>query len=183
MMFSNTLFRRCVSTLLAVSAMSFVAVSAVAVADEPSPNDLLPPGAVKVSDDVRSPSVFTLDSLRQLPTQTEKVTFATESGQQTHTYTGCSLDAIITAADPNVDVGAKHPLLTIAIRATGADGYSAALAWAEASPTLTPRPALVAYAEDGNALDQPRLVVPGDLGGARYVKDLTELQIVNLAHR
>ena len=35
--------------------------------------------------------------------------------------------------------------------------------------------------EDGNPLDQPRLVVPDDLGGARYVKDLTDLRVVNLA--
>ena len=72
-------------------------------------------------------------------------------------------------------------MLTTAILATGADGYSAALAWAEISPTLTAKPALVAYTEDGNPLDQPRLVVPDDLGGARYVKDLTELRVVNLA--
>ena len=61
--------------------------------------------------------------------------------------------------------------------------HSAALAWAEISPTLTAKPALVAYTEDDNPLDQPRLVAPDDLGGARYVKDLTELRVVNLAAR
>ncbi len=39
----------------------------------------------------------------------------------------------------------------------------------------------MAYTEDGNSLDQPRLVFPDDLGGARYVKDLTDLRVVNLA--
>ena len=177
----STLIRRCLTMMLAASIMLSAGLSAVARADEPFPNDERMPGTVEVSGDVRSPTAFTLDALRALPTQTEAVTFATASGPQSHSYTGCPLDAVITATDPAVDVGAKHPLLTTAILATGADGYSAALAWAEISPTLTAKPALVAYTEDGNPLDQPRLVVPDDLGGARYVKDLTELRVVNLA--
>jgi hypothetical protein len=40
---------------------------------------------------------------------------------------------------------------------------------------------MVAYAEDGNPLQQPRLVVPVDTDGARYVRDLIELRVVNLA--
>ena len=40
---------------------------------------------------------------------------------------------------------------------------------------------LVAYIEDGQPLDRPRLVVPGDVEGARYVGDLTELRVVRLA--
>jgi len=40
---------------------------------------------------------------------------------------------------------------------------------------------LVAYTEDGLPLGQPRLVVPGDLEGARYVRDLVDLRVANLA--
>lgn len=105
----------------------------------------------------------------------------TGAGAQSHTYTGCDVDAVIAASDPLVDAAAKHPSLAIAILATGADGYSAALSWGDISPSLAPRPALVAYSEDGASLDQPRLVVPSDLEGARYVSDLTQLRVVNLA--
>jgi hypothetical protein len=31
-------------------------------------------------------------------------------------------------------------------------------------------------------LDQPQLVVPGDIGVGRYIRDLTELRVANLAH-
>jgi hypothetical protein len=46
---------------------------------------------------------------------------------------------------------------------------------------MAPKPPMVAYAEDGNPLEQPRLVVPADTDGARYVRDLLDLQVVNLA--
>jgi hypothetical protein len=138
-------------------------------------------GTVAVSGQVRVPTSFTLDTLRGLPSRTESVTYTTDAGPQSHTYTGCGLDAVIAAADPEVDAAAKHPSLTLTILATGADGYSAALSWGDISPSLAPRPALVAYTEDGAPLDQPRLVVPTDREGARYVKDLTQLRVVNLA--
>ena len=139
------------------------------------------PGTVTVSGDVSTPQTLTLDALRALPSRTEAVTFNTKQGPESHTYTGCSLDAAVTQAQPVGDVAAKHPLLSLAILATGADGYSAALAWGEVSESMAPRAPMVAYTEDGYPLDEPRLVVPADADGARYVRDLIELRVVNLA--
>jgi DMSO/TMAO reductase YedYZ molybdopterin-dependent catalytic subunit len=169
---------RLLTASIAAAGLLLSAHPVVALADEPAPVQ----AQVQVTGDVRTPTTFTLDALRGLPSRTEAVTFDTRSGSESHTYTGCPLDAVITAADPVVDAVAKHPQLTIAILATGADGYAATLAWADVSPELAARPALVAYAEDGNSLGQPQLVVPADLSGARYVRDLTELRVVNLAH-
>jgi molybdopterin-dependent oxidoreductase-like protein protein len=139
------------------------------------------PGTVTVSGDVSTPQTLTPDALRALSSRTEAVTFNTNAGPENHTYTGCSLDAVINQAQPVGDPAAKHPLLSLAIVATGADGYSAALAWGEVTESMAQKPPMVAYAEDGNPLEQPRLVVPADTDGARYVRDLTELQVVNLA--
>jgi hypothetical protein len=50
------------------------------------------------------------------------------------------------------------------------------------SSEIARSPALVGYTQDNVALASPRLVVPDDLSGARYVSDLTELRVVNLAH-
>jgi hypothetical protein len=38
---------------------------------------------------------------------------------------------------------------------------------------------LLAYAEDGNDLcaDGPRLVVPGDIGGGRYVSEVVRVKV------
>jgi DMSO/TMAO reductase YedYZ molybdopterin-dependent catalytic subunit len=143
-----------------------------------------PPGdadTVSVTGDVRHPMTLTLDALRAYPPRTQSVTFESSAGAQTHTYEGAALLDVVTAADPSVDAGEKHPLLAFTILATGADGYSAAVSWGEISPDLAATPVIVADTEDGEPLEQPRLVVPGDVEGARYVSDLTELRVVNLA--
>lgn len=63
--------------------------------------------------------------------------------------------------------------------AVGADGYTAPCRGGDLSPPmLARRPAIVAWREDGNLLPRPRLVVPDDINGARYVKQLTELRVV-----
>jgi hypothetical protein len=102
-------------------------------------------------------------------------------GPQSHTYVGPTLIDIVTAADPAVDPADHHALLPVVVVATGAGDYTATVAWGEISPDFAATPVLVDCTEDGNELDQPRLVMPGDIRGGRYVRDLTELRVVNLA--
>jgi hypothetical protein len=151
--------------------------SATASGDTPPPAA----GTVNVSGDVRKPTMLTLDALRGLPPQTQSVTFQTGSGPQSHTYVGAALIDIVTAADPAVDPAEHNALLSVAVVATDAEGYAATVAWGEISPEYAATPILVAYIEDGRELDQPQLVVPGDIRGGRYIRDLTELRVVNLA--
>ncbi|MGE0218319.1 molybdopterin-dependent oxidoreductase [Mycolicibacterium sp.] len=149
---------------------------------EPAPP--VPPstdGAVTVSGDVGQSVTFTPEDIRALPSTAVTTTFQTPSGPQTHTYTGAPLEALLTTAKPIPGTSAQHPFLTVAILASGADGYAAALSWAEVSSALRPDPALVAWDEDGVPLARPRLVVPADVKGARYVRDLTSLRVVQLA--
>jgi hypothetical protein len=47
--------------------------------------------------------------------------------------------------------------------------------------TSAATPVLVAYTQDDVPLDRPRLVVPGDIEGSRYVSRLVELRVVDLA--
>ena len=139
--------------------------------------------AVDITGEVRNPTTLTVDVLHALPRQTQSVTFESSKGPQSHTYGGANLIDIVTAAEPIVDSPAAHSLLSVVIVATGADGYTAAVAWGEISPDFAATPVLVAYTEDGIDLNQPRLVVPGDIKGGRYVSDLTELRIVDFAGR
>jgi DMSO/TMAO reductase YedYZ molybdopterin-dependent catalytic subunit len=165
--------------VLAASAVLVAGPVAVAHADGPSPTGA---ATVAVTGDVHNPTTLTLDALRALPPHSRSVTFGTDTGPQSHAYVGAALTDIVAAADPNVDPADKHPLLPFTILAVGADGYSAAVSWAEISPQLAPAPVLVAYTQDGVPLDEPRLVVPGDIEGARYVSRLAELRIVDLRH-
>lgn len=70
--------------------------------------------------------------------------------------------------------------MTAAVVVTGVDGYSAALSWGEVSPTLSAHPPLVAWSEDGRRLERARLVLPDDIGGARYVRDVVSVRVVQL---
>ncbi len=139
------------------------------------------PGEVAVTGDVRNPVALTGEALRAMPQRTQAVTFDSSKGSQSHTFDGAALIDVVTAADPVVDAAAKNPLLSVAVLATASDGYSAAVTWGEASPQFAGTDILVAHTEDGQPLERPRLVVPGDVKGGRYVSDLTELRIVNLA--
>ncbi len=51
----------------------------------------------------------------------------------------------------------------------------------EFSPDFGAIPVLLAYTEDGKPLSAPRLVVPGDKKGGRYVSGLTGLKVVDLS--
>lgn len=115
-----------------------------------------------------------------LPVQTQAVTFDSSKGAQSHTYDGAALSDILTAAVLTGDAEAHNPDLTFAILATGSDGYQATVSFGELSPNFGATPILVAYTEDGQPLDAPRLVVPGDVKGGRYVSDLTDLEVIDL---
>ncbi len=169
-----------VTARLAVVAVAagLIAGAAPARADDPPS---FAAGQLTVSGDVANPSTVTLDQLRQYPVRDQTVTFESGSGTQHHTSPGAGLADVIVPAAPNVDAAAKHPMLPVAILATGSDGYAAVLAWGEVGPELTATPPVVAYSEDGQALPQPRLVVPADRDGGRYVANLVDLRVVNPA--
>jgi Oxidoreductase molybdopterin binding domain len=172
----TTVFR--CAAIVVTTCMLVVGGTATARSDTPSPVV----GAVNIWGDARKPTTLSLDALRGLPPQTQSVTFQSSMGPQSHTYVGPTLIDIVTAADPAVDPADHHALLPVVVVATGAGNYTATVAWGEISPPdFAATPVLVAYTVDGNELDQPRLVVPGDIRGGRYVRDLAELRVVNLA--
>ena len=65
-----------------------------------------------------------------------------------------------------------------AVLAIGADGYAALVSYGEISPDFGNRGLLLSTSEDGAALARPRLVVPGDVRGGRYVSDVVELHVL-----
>jgi hypothetical protein len=106
-----------------VSAGLVAGCPAAAHADGPTE-----PAAVAVTGDVHNPRSFTLNELRAFPAETKSVTFESDGGSQSHTYVGALLDDVVSVADPVVNASAKNAALTMAIRATGVDGYTVAVA-------------------------------------------------------
>ena len=120
-----------------------------------------------------------IDQLEQLPQQTVTVTYQSGSGSQTHTYVGPLLSDVLNLARPDFDPAVRNDKLRYSVTATGGDGYQAAVAWAEFDPDFAGKNILVAVTEDGTPMadGRPRLVVPGDLRGGRYVSGLVRLRL------
>jgi hypothetical protein len=167
-----------------LAAVAVAMVSAAVGAQAPAAwADPAQPGVTNVVGDVQTPGSYGPAALCALATRTESVTFRTHAGEQSHTYVGPSVEDLVTAAEPAPGPDPEHPELTVAIVATGADGYAATLSWGEVAASSAPRPAVLACREDDAALSAPRLVVPGDLTGARYVNDVQTLRVIVLPAR
>ncbi|MEV6218767.1 molybdopterin-binding oxidoreductase [Nocardia sp. NPDC051833] len=146
-------------------------------------SSIIPPvaraGSVSITGAVAAPRQITVADLRNYPAKTQAVTFASSKGDQSHTYVGASIIDVLAAAEPVTDSAVKNPTLRLVVVATGADEYRAALSWGEFDPGFAATPVLIAYREDDIDLTAPRLVVPGDIKGGRYVSDLTSLTVID----
>lgn len=138
------------------------------------------PGTIRLTGELTTPRDVTAAELAALPQQTVDVSFQSSQGAQQHTETGPALAELIPADALAVDPDRRNDLLSFAVLAVGADGYTAVVAYGDVSADFGNRGLLVALAEDGQPLERPRLVVPGDVRGGRYVSDLVELRVVRV---
>jgi DMSO/TMAO reductase YedYZ molybdopterin-dependent catalytic subunit len=136
---------------------------------------------VVVKGDVHERLALTAADIEALPKHTITVTFQAGTTPQTHTYTGALLLDVIDLAGPDFDPAIKNDALAHVVTATGSDGYRATVAWGELDPGFEAKQLLVATSQDGVPLGPagPRLVVPGDLKGGRYVSDVVSLRLVD----
>jgi hypothetical protein len=135
----------------------------------------LAPGQFTISGDVKNKVVFSTGQLTALPNQqTETVSFVGPGGMQTHTETGPLLwDVVNNVVQPDWTTSSlKNADLRYSIEAIGSDQYAAIVAAGEIDPFFGNKPVLLAVTEDGQSLAQPRLIVPGDIHGGRYVSDV-----------
>ncbi len=166
---------RAVVALVAVSLLALLAPAASASTHRPPK-----PGRVAVSGQIAHRRVLSFGDLRSLPQHTVTVTFTSGQGQQRHTFTGPLLLDVANALHPRFDPAVKNDQLRFFVAATAAaDGYRAVVSWAEIDPGFAGTRVLLAVTEDGVSLAEtgPRLVVPGDDKGGRYVSGVTHLYI------
>ncbi|MEV5407550.1 molybdopterin-dependent oxidoreductase [Thermopolyspora sp. NPDC052614] len=138
-------------------------------------------GPVKVRGEVAHPRSFTFARLRSLPQHTVRVRYQTSHGPERHTFTGPLLADVLALTKPRIDPDVKNAQLRLVVTAVGSDGYRATVAWAEIDPAFSGKKVLLAVAQDGKKLDKqgPRLVVPGDVKGGRYVSGVVRLHVGN----
>jgi len=169
--------------VLAVALVSVIALAAVAVTGATTQRDpfKLPPGSFLIRGDVDHPLVLTTSGLAALPSHTIDVTFQAGTGVQHHTETGPLLADVLALAKPVFDPAIKNDQLRHYVAATGSDGYQAIVAWGEFDPGFERKQILLSIEEDGQSLATagPRLVVPGDARGGRYVSNVVELRLAS----
>ncbi|WP_018157711.1 hypothetical protein [Demetria terragena] len=134
-----------------------------------------------VRGNVARPRFYTVGQLRKaFAAQTVKATYASGSAKETHTFSGPLLYDVATAARPRFDATVKNDALAFAVAVTAKDGYRAVVSWGELDPGFGAQKILLATHQDGAPLDRPRLVVPGDAKGGRYVSDVRNVAIRDL---
>ncbi|MBE7158419.1 MAG: molybdopterin-dependent oxidoreductase [Rhodospirillales bacterium] len=136
-----------------------------------------------VTGAVLHPVTETLASLEALQPQSASVSYLSGSKSVSATFTGPTLWTVLNQAGLASVPGAKNSILRNVVVATGSDGYKVAFSGGELDPRFAGArtPDLVAYAENGQPLDADgfaRTVVPGDQRGARYVSNLSNLNVV-----
>jgi hypothetical protein len=89
------------------------------------------------------------------------------------------LSAVLDKVGPRPVPGVKHSELSAGVLVIGADGYRALVSHGEIAPAFANRGVLLALAQGGQPLARPRLVVPGDADGGRYVRDVVEFAVLN----
>ncbi|HXQ52452.1 MAG TPA: molybdopterin-dependent oxidoreductase [Stellaceae bacterium] len=146
-------------------------IMASARADESAAPALLIDGLVKRS------LHLTVAELRSLPAVRREISFRTDHGDRKASYVGALLWDVIQHA--GVDDPAKWGELRHVMAVTGKDAYLVMFSLGEIDPNFGNAPVIIAYEQDGHPIGDGalRLVVPGDIHGARDVRDLIHIEL------
>lgn len=119
---------------------------------------------------------LTLQSLTAMQVHEVETVHQSSHGEQSGKYKGVLLWDVI-AAETALDDDIKSALRKV-VMVTARDGHQVAFSIGEIVPDFGNRPVMIGYElEDQPIPDGLRMVSPGDLRGARYVKDVVSLEI------
>ena len=126
-------------------------------------------------------TVLSLDDLAALPQVELRV--ADPNGPET-VFRGPALRELAARAGAPAGDALRGAAMALALLAQAPDGYRVAYTLAELDPQFGARQAIVALAQDGKPLsahDGPlRIVVQGDQHRARWIRQLSELRVVQV---
>jgi hypothetical protein len=134
------------------------------------------PASVALSGQVAHPTKLTVGQLKKLPPVNVSVSRQTDRGPMTARFTGALVWTILDSAGW-INGPEKNAYLRHTIFVTGKDGYIVALSEGEIDPKLEGKQIILAAEKDGQPLDAPRLVVPGDAHASRSVHDVVSIEV------
>jgi DMSO/TMAO reductase YedYZ molybdopterin-dependent catalytic subunit len=137
-------------------------------------------GSFAVTGDVQHKLRLSVADLAAMPDQqTVAVTYSAAGAPENHVFTGPRLRDVLASAVPKFDPAIKNDKLRHYVSVTASDGYQALVGYGELDPSFENKQVLLAVTQDGISLaDQgPRLVVPGDVAGGRYVTGVVTVKL------
>src|SRR4051794_27617491 len=111
--------------------------------------------------------------------QSVDVTYRAAGGTEHHVFTGPLLLDVLARAVPRFDPAIKNDKLRHYVSVTASDAYQALVAYGEIDPSFENKKILLAVTQDGASLAEqgPRLLVPGDVAGGRYVTGVVKVRL------
>lgn len=142
-------------------------------------------GSIEITGLVSTPGTVTVAQLQTLPVQTVEVDFQSGKGDQHHAYTGVLLWDALQQVGITTNEDVKNDILRFYAVVTSNDGYQVVISLGEIDPDFGNNPYLLAWDEDGAALESDagplRLVTPGDVHGGRYASGVVSIEIRSAA--
>ncbi len=163
------------AAIVAASAVSVVGVPASSHGDE-----RLAAGSFALTGNVQTPLDLSVADLAALPNQrTITVTYTAGGTPETHTFTGPRLREVLALAGPKLDTAIRNDRLRYYVSVSATDNYQALVGYGEFDPSFENKEVLLAVTQDGMSLAAagPRLVVPGDAAGGRYVSAVNSVVV------
>jgi DMSO/TMAO reductase YedYZ molybdopterin-dependent catalytic subunit len=137
--------------------------------------------ALAIRGEVKIPLSLSLSEIKSIPVTKVR---AKDHNGTTVTYEGVSLAELLQRAGVPQGGALRGDALRLCVIAKATDGYQALFALAELDPAVTDKLVLVAFGRDGAELDAAtgplRIIVPDEKRQARWVRQVTELEVVRV---
>jgi DMSO/TMAO reductase YedYZ molybdopterin-dependent catalytic subunit len=136
--------------------------------------------AIVVTGDVKQPLTLTAADLAKLP----RAAVTTRNNTITAAWEGVWLGEILKKAGVPLGSALRGKALTTYVAVSASDGYEVLFSLGELDPDMTDAQILVADTANGKSLidegESFRLVIPKDKEGARSVRMLTKIEVIQV---
>ncbi len=134
---------------------------------------------ISVAGAVLHPLTLSVADVSAMPRQTVRVG---EHGQPESAYDGVLLRDVLARAGVQFGTAIRGRALATYVLCSASDGYRVVFALAELDSAFSDRPVILADRKDSQPLDARtgpfRIVVPGDARGARWIRQLTAITVL-----
>lgn len=125
-------------------------------------------------------TVLTRSDIESLP----HVKVTTHGSETSATFEGVALRTVLEKAGVEFGHSMRGKRLASCLLVGAADGYRAVIALPELDPDFTDKEVVLAYLQEGKPLDEKagpyRIVIPEEKRMARWVRQVTELKVVDV---